>query len=74
MYVHVWNDSGTIESSAELDFLKAPDKDSTRLDCLDHSVELECFETQIKIWQGLTVLGPEFIESIDKGDNEDLVW
>ena len=47
MYVYVWNGSKTIESSAGLDCLGALDKDSTGLDCLDHSVVMDCFETQI---------------------------
>ena len=73
MYVHVWNGSRTIESSAGLHCFEAPDKDSTGLDCLDHSTELDCFETQIRTRQGWTVLKPESIETIDESDDEDLV-
>ena len=51
-YVHVWNDSGTIESLAELNYFGAPDKDLTELDCLDQLTGMDCFETQIKTWQG----------------------
>ena len=41
-----------------MDCLGALDKDSTGLDCLDHSAGIDCFETQIKTRQGWTVLRP----------------
>ena len=72
-YVHVWNGSKIIESSARLDCLKVPDKNSTGLDYLDQSAGLDYFKTPIKTRQSWTVLRPESIESIDKGDNKDLV-
>ena len=62
-----------IESSAGLDCLRAPDKDLTGMDYLDHLAGLDCFETQIRTRQGWTVLRPESIESIDESADEDLV-
>ena len=53
-----------IESLVGLDCLEASDKALARLDC---------FETKIKTQQGWTVLRPKSIESIDEGDNKDLV-
>ena len=72
-YIYVWNGSRIIKSLAGLDCLEAPDKNLIGLNCLDYSARLDCFVTQIKTSQGWTVLRLELRESIDKGDNEDLV-
>ena len=73
-YIYVWNGSGMIESLVGLDCFEAPDKNWTGLDCLDYLAGLGYFETQIRTQQSWIIFRLEFIESIDKSDDKNLVW